>query len=212
LLELRASVDRDALRDAGVRLVSATLKYPRVWPGDPGACKDHLKAFRKRLQRRFGKFPVIWRLGIQRRGAWHFHLLLFVPASAGSLVELRRFLSTSWYEICGGVSDDHLRHGAHVRVEQSWGQAASYVERYVAKQEVFPAGVRTGRVWGCWNREGLPVRRETVDVSRQDALKVVRAFRKLAGLKGRSFPYGLTVFVRPENVRRLLAFLGYRLE
>jgi hypothetical protein len=68
-----------------------TLTYPHQYPKDPEACKGHLKALRKRLERRYGPFTAFWRMGIQKRGAFHFHLLLFLPPPFGSLQELRHF-------------------------------------------------------------------------------------------------------------------------
>ena len=97
------------------------------------------------------------RMGIQERGAWHFHLLLFVSPSFGSVAELRDFITSSWYEICGKVSEGHLQAGPYVKEVRSWRQATSYMERYVAKPEQFPEGIETGRVWGVWNEALLPV-------------------------------------------------------
>jgi hypothetical protein len=128
-----------------------------------------LKALRKRLERRYGSFSAYWRLGIQQRGAWHSHLLLFVPPSFGSVGELRDFIASSWYDICGKLSEGHLLAGTHVEEVRNWRKATSYVEKYVAKPERFPEGVETGRVWGVWNEEMLPVRWETVKVSLKDA-------------------------------------------
>ena len=82
-----------------------TLTYPHEYPDDPDICKRHLKALRKRLLRMYGPFAALWRMGIQNRGAWHFHLLLFVGSSVGPISELRRFISSSWYEVTGKVSD-----------------------------------------------------------------------------------------------------------
>jgi hypothetical protein len=86
-------------------MIFVTLTYPHEYPEDPEVCKNHLKALRRRLQREFGDCAGFWRLGIQRRGAWHFHLLLFVGPSIGSIGELRRFISSSWYEVTGKVSE-----------------------------------------------------------------------------------------------------------
>src|SRR5215210_338467 len=72
---------------------------------DPEVCKNHLKALRKRLQRKCEDFAGFWRMGIQKRGAWHFHLVLFVGPSIGSVSELRRFISSSWHEVTGKVSE-----------------------------------------------------------------------------------------------------------
>ena len=113
LLRRFASINRRVFRDYKGRVIAVTLTYPHEWPENPQACKHHLKALRKRIQRRFGKFGGFWRMGIQQRGAWHFHLLLFVPPSFGSLKELRHFVASSWYEICGKVSEGHLLAGTH---------------------------------------------------------------------------------------------------
>jgi hypothetical protein len=65
-------------------------------------------------------------------------LLLFVPPSFGSVVELRDYIASSWYEICGKVSGGHLQAGTYVNEVRSWKQATSYLEKYVAKPENFP--------------------------------------------------------------------------
>ena len=160
----------------------------------------------------YGDFAGYWRLGIQRRGAWHFHLLLFVSPSLGSVVELRKFIALSWYEICGEVSGSDLQAGSHVQEVRKWRSATSYMEKYVAKPERFPEEVETGRVWGVWNEELLPVQWETVKVSLKDAYKIRRIYRRLARMRGRGSLRSLTVFVRHKNVVRLLEFLGCRQE
>src|SRR5215217_5346153 len=156
LLRKFASINRTAFRAFEGRVISVTLTYPNEYPEDPQLCKNHLKALRKRLQRRFGDFSGFWRMGIQRRGAWHFHLLLFVGPSIGPVGDLRRFISSSWHEVTGKVSEGHLRTGTRVEAVKRWKEATSYVERYMAKPEDFPEGLQTGRIWGVWNGEHLP--------------------------------------------------------
>ena len=212
LLRYFASINRDAFRAFKGRVLFVTLTYSHEYPQDPEACKGHLKAFRKRLQRRYGAFTAFWRLGIQQRGAWHFHLLLFVGPSFGSIGRLRHFISSSWYEVTGKVSEGHLRAGTRVEAAKRWKQATSYVERYLAKPEEFPEGLQTGRIWGVWNEQLLPVRWETVQVSLKDAFRIRRIYRKLGKRNGSGPLRRITVFVRHENVARLLEFLGYCLE
>jgi hypothetical protein len=212
LLRRLASINRTAFKAFRGRMIFLTLTYPHEYPEDSEVCKNHLKALRKRLQRKFGDFAGFWRLGIQQRGAWHFHLLLFVGPSMGSMDELRRFISSSWYEVTGKVSEGHLRAGTRVEAVRKWKEATSYVERYMAKPEGFPEGLKTGRIWGVWNEELLPVRWETVQVSLRDAFRIRRIYRKLARGKGSGSLRRITVFVRYENVVRLLVFLGYRVE
>jgi len=95
---------------------------------------------------------------------------------------------------------------------KKWKQATSYAERYLAKPEEFPEGLETGRIWGVWNQDLLPVRWQTVEVSLRDAFRIRRIYRRLAKRKGSGSPLRITVFVRYENVVRLLRFLGYCLE
>ena len=177
-------------------MIFVTLTYPREYPEDPEVCKNHLKALRKRLQRMFGDFAAFWRLGIQRRGALHFHLLLFVGTSFGTVGELRRFISASWYEVTGKVAEGHLRTGTRVETVRRWREVTSYVERYMAKPEEFPERLQTGRIWGVWNEELLPVRWETTQVSLTDAFKIRRIYKKLARRKDSGSLRRITVFVR----------------
>jgi hypothetical protein len=109
LLRRLASINRRVFRAHRGRMIFVTLTYSHEYPEDPEVCKNHLKALHRRLQRKFGGFAGFWRLGIQKRRAWHFHLLLFVGSSIGPIGELRRFISSSWYEVTGKVSEGHLR-------------------------------------------------------------------------------------------------------
>jgi hypothetical protein len=212
LLRRLASINRSAFKAFKGRLISITLTYSHEYPEDPEVCKNHLKALRRRLQRKFADFAGFWRLGIQKRAAWHFHLLLFMGPSCGPIGELRRFISSSWHEVTGKVSEGHLRVGTSVDVVKKWKEATSYAERYMAKPEEFPQELETGRIWGVWNKELLPVWWETTKVSLRDAFRIRRIYRKLAKRKGSGSLRRITVFVRHENVIRLLEFLGYRLE
>jgi len=212
LLRRLASINRRAFRTFKRRMIFMTLTYPHEYPEDLEVCKRHLKALRKRLQREYGLFAAFWRMGIQQRGAWHFHLLLFVGPPLGPIGELRRFISSSWYEVTGKVSEGHLQAGTRVEAVKKWKQATSYAERYMAKPEEFPEGLQTGRIWGIWNEELLPVRWETVQVSLRDAFRIRRIYRRFAEKKGSGSLRRMTVFVRHENVLRLFKFLGYCLE
>jgi hypothetical protein len=212
LLRRLASINRSAFRAFRGRIIFVTLTYPGEYPDDPELCKNHLKALRRRLRRKFGAFAGFWRMGIQQRGAWHFHLLLFVGSSFGPIDKLRRFISSSWYEIIGKVSEGHLRAGTRVETIRKWKEATSYAERYMAKPEEFPEGLHTGRIWGVWNEGLLPVQWEKVEVSLRDAFRIRRIYRKLARRKASGSLHRITVFVRYENVFRLLQFLGYCLE
>ena len=172
LLRRLASINRGAFKAFKGRMIFVTLTYPGEYPQDPVVCKRHLKALRKRLQREYKSFAAFWRMGIQMRGSWHFHLVLFVGASVGSLGELRHFISSSWHEVTGKISEGHLRAGTRVEAVKKWKQGTSCVERYMAKPEEFPDGLETGRIWGVWNEELLPVHWQTTQVSLRDAFRI----------------------------------------
>jgi hypothetical protein len=55
----------------------------------------------------------------------------------------------------------------------------------------------------------IPNRQETVRVSLKDAYRIRRIYRRLAKMRGKGRLHRLTVFIRYENVMRLLEFLGY---
>src|SRR5687768_16532499 len=115
---------------------SSLRSYASCWPSPSSACRGQL-GLRRRLQRKFGDFAGFWRMGIQKRGAWHFHLLLFVGPSFGVIGELRRFISSSWHDVTGKVSEGHLHAGTRIEAIRKWRQVTSYVERYMAKPEEF---------------------------------------------------------------------------
>jgi hypothetical protein len=140
------------------------------------------------------------------------HILLFVGPYCGPIGRLHRFVSTSWYEVTGKVSEAQLHAGTRVEAARRWREATSYVERYLAKPEEFPEGIQTGRIWGVWNEELIPFRWETVHVNLKEAFRIRRIYRKLARKKGSGSLRRITVFVRHENVVRLLKLLGYCLE
>jgi hypothetical protein len=54
LLRRLASINRRVFRTHRGRMIFVTLTYPEHYPEDPELCKRHLKALRRRLQRKFG--------------------------------------------------------------------------------------------------------------------------------------------------------------
>jgi hypothetical protein len=57
-----------------------------------------------------------------------------MPSSSGLLGNLRCFVSSSWYEVCGKVSEGHLLTGTRVEEVRNWRTATSYAEKYLAKE------------------------------------------------------------------------------
>jgi hypothetical protein len=134
-----------------------TGTYPEDWPTSPARWKQDLQAFVKRLLRRYPSAAIIWRMEPQKRGAPHFHLLIFNI----------RFLpfgqaAAWWAEITNGNPASCSR----VERVRSWRGVMSYASKYLAKldgddrQFLSGAGGKAlpevGRLWGVINAEALP--------------------------------------------------------
>lgn len=207
-----------------------TLTYPSTWPSSARIWKDHLRALRERMKRKYGRFPAIWRLEFQKRGAPHFHLLAWcqVPLQqldedlhhgalmedftreAALLCQLQRDLSTAWYEIVGSGDERHYLAGTRCELPRSWQGVNGYLSKYVAKTEALAAGVESpGRFWGVWYRDDLPVDPAETSISWQDFWKLRRILRRHAGYRPRRWEVcKVGVFASHVTANRLLAWLG----
>ena len=121
-----------------------TLTYPRQYP-DVKTAKQHLDKFRKRLRRRFPKACGVWKLELQKRGAPHFHLMMF------QLPKVKKeIISQMWAECVGfeylDYSPNSLTKNSDgtfsgrnpmTRIEEirSLRGVASYIAKYIAKQD-----------------------------------------------------------------------------
>ena len=151
-----------------------TLTYHSNMTNAQRAKRD-LRAFLKRLYRRYGNCPSLWKLEPQKRGAWHFHLLIwdlpFIPLSE---------ILEHWRE----VTTEQTITQVKIEPVQSARKARSYVSKYLGKQiddaflrwfvlfllrcpawQVFAlaldylpnlaATVAPGRFWGIENRKNV---------------------------------------------------------
>jgi len=147
----------------------ATLTYPGDWrtiaPDGP-SCRRHMEAFRKRLTRFLAALGVtdwsaLWFREFQRRGAPHFHLLLWGDGlSMLDLRQARRWMATAWAEVVAHPNPDefakHRRAGTGLEVmrTQSFAYAVAYANKPHQKQ--VPEGFASpGRWWGLW-RASVP--------------------------------------------------------
>jgi hypothetical protein len=125
-------------------------------------CKSQFRALRQRLTRYFKQHGVsnwgcLWFLEFQRRGAPHFHLLVF--GSGFALLDLptfQKWLSSAWAEIV--AHPDPLEYQKHLSAGtgSEWvrGEHFGYALKYAAKleQKKVPAEFSDiGRFWGCWH-------------------------------------------------------------
>lgn len=197
------------------RVLFVTLTFPKdKWPPDPKIWKRNRQNLKQRLDRKYGKTSGFWRLELHGKDGSlhpHFHLLLVLDQahiSNKALADIRAFVANAWYEVCGKISDDHLMAGTQVkrvRSRRDWDHLTKYIAK---KEKLQDESLMTGRVWGIWSRDLLPIEHEVVEVRREDGYRIRRWMRRLAKKrKGIGPLLQQQVFIRYENMKRLLNYL-----
>lgn len=204
---LLASINRDKAQYLPLLL---TLTYPSEWSPAPTDWKRDLDTFSKRLAREYPAAAAVWVLEFQKRGAPHFHLLVFGVARIDY-----RWLGRAWYEIVGSGDEKHLRAGTRVEQARKWNALQAYVSKYVSKNESkdLPVPDGVGRWWGVLGRSNLEQLVEWVEtvVPLATFWQLRRVFRSWVRKKcrrrrrSRNSPLaGIVVFMPAAAVARLL--------
>ncbi len=197
------------------RVLFVTLTFPKdTWPPDPKIGKRNRQNLKQRLDRKYGKTSGFWRLELHGKDGSlhpHFHLLLVLDQahiSNKALADIRAFVANAWYEVCGKISDDHLLAGSQVirvKSRRDWDHVTKYIGK---KEKLQDESLMTGRVWGVWSKDLLPIEFEVVEVRRKDGYRLRRWMIRLAGKRrGIGLLLQQQVFIRYENMVRLLAYL-----
>jgi hypothetical protein len=219
-----ASIDEKAYRPNQVLFISIT--YHRTWPEDPAVQYGQLKRWHRRVERRYGPIPLFWKKELQRRGAPHYHLVVFLPAELATerrIGEFVDFATESWIDVVAGPSDCRelmARHALRCTRKGSWRSLITYASKRMSNTDEAGDGRSTGRIWGSLRAKELPVSHEIVPVTYPDFLRLRRTFGKIAeagqgrhrrrgGRRG-AFVNQHVLLSYPE-LARLLNFLGYRL-
>lgn len=167
-----------------------TLTYPNEFPLH-WVAKKNLRAFLKRVSRRFGKYGAIWRIENQKRGAPHFHIILYLSAFV-SPDEITWWCIRNWYEVVGSDDPKHLTGlGFNCQLFEKPRGVAAYCSKYVAKQE---EGERVQLIEGRqWGREGVfPVESLEFLFFGDDFFRVMRILRRINRLSGHAKKRALT--------------------
>lgn len=186
-----------------------TLTYPAEWPDDPEVWKKHLERFRKRFERKWGQVPAVWKLEFQKRGAPHFHALIFFPCDMSKRAHFKHWLSRAWY-LCAGSGDyRHFKAGTKVERMRSWRGVASYLAKYMAKEDENVQHV--GRRWGIWWKGLLPIVMQEAVLLQGEFFRIRRAMVKYLRSKGynrhpQSRHTGVQLYLNAADVGRLLAW------
>lgn len=166
-----------------------TLTYPAVYSDDPKDWKNDLDRYLKRLARKFPNVAGVWKLEPQKRGAPHYHLLIW----GASYTDLLAFTVKAWHEIAGNGDENHLKwHAGALGNKPCVSQVESqrgvfwYASKYMSKP--IEGWENVGRFWGVFFRERLPQGKLiTYEVTEAKALEAIRYMKRFAHLKSRDY-------------------------
>lgn len=131
MLDTIAKIDKNKIQWGKYTPKFITLTY-KVAP-TPKRAKRDLKVFFERLNERWQKASFLWRMEYQKRGAIHFHLILFnvpfVKVNSNNPHELN--LQSMWNE----VSEQNDRNTLDLEVIRSINGVMFYVSKYMAKED-----------------------------------------------------------------------------
>lgn len=171
----------------------STLTFPDEYHQhikNPAHWKAILNRLYARFERKFKSGAYFWREEMQDRKSGkyigeyfpHFHLLVY----GVDLHEFRSWLAENWYEVCGKLSEAHLKAGTQTKMLSSVREVFSYVSKYMAKEGVH--NLNTGRIWGVARAENIPwVQALLIPLTENEAITLIRYMRRYARLKGRDY-------------------------
>ncbi len=151
--------------------IFVTLTYGASWPDNPVVWKRHLDTWWKRVKREDSTLGAIWKLEFQKRGAPHFHLLVYRKDKGRPFLEMT-WVAHSWAAVTGDESPEHVRAGTRVEAIRSVRGAMFYASKYLAKSDgpsPDPACLHAGRVWGCLSGSNLPIETTSIWFSTMEA-------------------------------------------
>jgi hypothetical protein len=166
------------------RAILLTLTYPGEYSDDPVQWKNDLDNFMRRLARKFPGVSGVWKLEPQKRGAPHFHLLVW----GAEYMDLLTFVPWSWYEVVGSGDLRHLQAGTRVERVRSYRGTMFYASKYLGKEITAADWGHAGRWWGVFGREHLPYGQMTVmEISERQSYELIRYMRRFARIRGFSY-------------------------
>ncbi len=137
--------------DLEFKPIFCTLTYHHGHENTKDTTKSHLHHFLIRLRRLDPNFQYYWRIELQKRGAPHYHLIIF-PASdidPGKKDAYAMAMSSIWHEIADPHSYRHKQYGVKIITINSYSQACCYMSKYIAKQQDINTEPIEGKHWGC---------------------------------------------------------------
>jgi len=156
-----------------------TLTYHNKWENRLHS-RDLANWFRS-IKHHFGDLHYIWRCELQKRGAPHFHVMVWqkIPSDISD-AEYLRSLRMMWIGITDQGTKEHRKHGFHsARPDSGLGAVMAYLRKYLAKEDS-PSNDHPyrGRRWAA--SRGLPTDAYIrVDMSHSQVISLRRMAKRL---------------------------------
>jgi hypothetical protein len=164
-------------REETGRALVVALTYPDEFPApdDHEVYKGHLHIFGIYLARKWPRASALWKLEFQRRGAAHYHLMIF-GLWGSSLSEIREWMDEAWYRIAHNGD----KHQGKRAIRSEWVKnatgAMNYFAKYIGKTDQTMPGNFSGRYWGKINSKRLPCSEpQSLDLPRRRNFYSVKA-------------------------------------
>ncbi|MCK5561933.1 MAG: hypothetical protein KAJ51_15145 [Thermoplasmata archaeon] len=93
----------------------------------------------------------IWRIDLQKRGAPHYHLIIF-PSPFKKLLSREYYkikVCSMWHRIADPKSKKHKDFGADIQNITNYRHACIYINKYLAKVPDNQNIIEKGKHWGC---------------------------------------------------------------
>lgn len=197
--------------------VHCTLTYHNKFNLKERSFATDFHAFLIALKRQFPGIYYIWRLERQKRGAPHYHIMLFLQDIKDDRVfeKLQVIARVIWCKIVDKNDKDLYQYGCKITKILNYRVACSYFSKYLAKEEAFFDEDMRGRRWG-YSRD-LPIDCQTEALlTKREVVRLSRVIRKWLFSKARSkfkwyrnvgITYNYKIYLNIELLNKLLGFI-----
>ena len=135
-----------------------TLTYHHGHENDPRPTKSHLHNFLVQLRNYDPDVQYIWRIELQKRGAPHYHMIIF-PSCRNTKCTTEYYFSQIrflWHSIGDPKSRKHEQYGCLIKTVRNYREACNYMSKYIAKPLIEENEDVEGKHWG--NSRNLPIK------------------------------------------------------
>lgn len=164
-----------------------TLTYHYGFTVSDNKFQEDFHSFLTSLRNYDSQVQYIWKLELQKRGAPHFHMIIF----PGGIYDYDhnhgyyRHLSQIWHRISDPNSKAHALYGCKIVTINDYRHACAYVSKYCAKNSDNDNDQYIGKRYGC--SRNLPVSKPKVIITDEvSAHFLLESIRKWLVSKGKN--------------------------